>query len=161
MRRVMIATLCAACVGWPAPAQAQMQIQPMDDPPRVAVYWELGGNALFSLNVDYLVGDHTSVRLGGLALPLTDDPDQPWAVVFTVNHLFGDHGRYLEVGAGWVGLHRWGFDANATASAPTATVGYRVQTRSQFVRIGLTAPAPRPNEPRHHAVIGLSYGRTF
>jgi hypothetical protein len=162
MRRLIImAALCGACLARPASAQAQMQIQRMDDPPRLALYWELGGNALFSGNVDYMVADHTSVRLGGLAFPVTDDPAQPWAAVFTVNHLFGNRGRYLEVGAGWVGLHRYGFDANATASAPTATIGYRMQTRSQFVRVGLTAPAPRPNEPRHHAVLGLSYGRAF
>src|SRR5262245_61376431 len=161
MRRLAKAAVYLLCAAWPAPAHAQMQVTAMDDTPRRAFYWEGGGNALFTANFDVLVTEHTSVRMGGLAVPVTDDPQQPWAAVFTVNHLFGDCGHFLEVGVGWVGLHRWGFDVNETVWAPTATIGYRAQTRTQFVRVGLTAPPPRPNEPRHHAVLGLSYGRAF
>jgi hypothetical protein len=160
MRPMLIAAFLI-CSGWPVRAHAQMQVERIDDPPRLALFWELGGNTLFSGNVDYLVAEHTSVRAGGLAFPVTDDPKQPWAAVITVNQLFGDCGRYLEVGAGWVGVHRFGFDQIATVWAPTATIGYRVQTRERFLRVSLTAPAPRPNQPRHHAVIGLSYGRAF
>jgi hypothetical protein len=147
----------------PARAQAQppVQVTVVDDTPRFAFYWEAGGNALFTGNFDVLVTERTSLRVGGLAVPVTDDPQVPWAAVITVNHLFGDCGHFLEVGTGWVGLHRWGFDGNDTVWAPTATIGYRVQTRNQFMRIGLTAPAPRPHESRHHAVVGLSFGRAF
>jgi hypothetical protein len=161
MRRMLIGAVVLVCAGWPVRAHAQMQLEQIDDPPRLALFWELGGNALFSGNLDYLVAEHTSVRVGGFAFPLTDDSGPPWAAVLTVNQLFGDCGHYLEVGAGWVGLHRFGFDQNTTVWAPTATVGYRVQTRQRFLRVSLTAPAPRPNEPRHHAMIGLSYGRAF
>ena len=165
MRPLAMAAVCVICVAGAAhaqtPAQAPVQVTAVDDTPRFAFYWEGGGNALFTGNIDVLVTEHTSIRVGGLTFPVTDEPPLPWAAVFTINRLFGDDGHFLEVGTGWVGLHRWGFDANETVWAPTATIGYRVQTRSRFLRVGLTAPAPRPHESRHHVVVGLSFGRAF
>ena len=170
MRRLVVTAVCVLCAASPARAQAYVPPPPPalrrvtaeeDTTPRFVWYWEGGGNALFTGNLDVLVTKRTSVRVGGLTFPVSDDPQLPWAAVFTVNRLFGDDGHFLEVGVGLVGVHRWGFDANETVWAETATIGYRRQTRSQLLRVGLTAPPPRPNEPRHHAVLGLSYGHTF
>jgi hypothetical protein len=167
MRRLVMTAMSVVCAVSSAQAQAQMpppalmRVTAEEDIPRFAWYWEGGGNALFTGNLDVLVTERTSVRVGGLTFPVNDDPQLPWAAVVTVNRLFGDCGNFLEVGVGWVGLHRWGFDENETVWAPTATIGYRRQTRTQFVRFGLTAPPPRPNEQRHHAVLGLSFGRAF
>jgi hypothetical protein len=154
--------MCAALLvmGASSTAFGQMQVQRIDDPPRVAAFWELGGPALFSANIDVMATDHTSVRAGGLALFLTDDTDAPWSGLAMVNRLFGRDGHYLETGIGVVAMHRF-TDVRATAVGATAAIGYRVQTRKQFGRIGLSAPPPRPDGRRSRPVMAISYGRTF
>jgi hypothetical protein len=146
---------------WCTAAQAQMQVTRIDDPPRIAAYWELGGSAVFSGNVDVLVADHTSLRAGGLLALMSDDPDIPWNALFTVNRLFGANGHYLEVGAGVVAMHRLGFEGRGTAAGTTASIGFRLQTRHQFMRIAVSAAPPRLSGPRASPVMGLSWGRTF
>jgi len=160
-RAVTAAIVLATAIALPAPALAQMQVQRIDDPPRYAAYWEFGGSGIFTGNFDMLVADHTSVRLGGLVFLLSDDPDVPWNGIATVNRLIGDRGHYLEIGAGLVAQHRWGFDEHATAAALTANVGYRMQTRHGFGRIALSTAPPAPGRKRRWPIAGISWGRTF
>jgi hypothetical protein len=160
MKRLLIrGALVTIGAGWPSGAVAQMQIQRVDDPPRIAAYWEAGGNAWFSGNVDVLVAPHTSVRVGGLVWP-TDGPDVPWNGLVMVSQLFGGHGHYLEAGVGVVAMHL--FDgSSATTVGPTATVGYRIQTERRFARITLTPAPPRSDGGRRRPIFGVSVGRTF
>ena len=163
MRRCLIASLAAAAAMLPATALAQMQISRMDDPPRTAVYLELGGNAMFSTNVDVLVAPHTSIRVGGFVSPVTLTlglDDSPWNALVMANQLFGSGGRYVEVGVGIVALHRFN-DLEATAAGVTSSVGYRIQSKRQFGRIVLTPSAPRADRGRRRAVVGFSYGIAF
>jgi hypothetical protein len=143
-----------------ARAQGPMQVQRIDDPPRFAAYWELGGNARVSANVDVLVLPHTSIRAGGILVLLSDDPDLPWNGLVMVNHLFGDHGHYLETGVGVVAIHHFD-DSRATTIGPTATIGYRLQTRQRFLRFGLTPAPPRSDGRRRGPIFAISIGRTF
>ena len=149
----------------PATARAQgpMQIQQIDDPPRLAAYWEAGGSAWLSANIDVLVAPHTFVRFGGFTTP-AEVADLPWNALVMVNHLFGGDGQYLEAGVGLVAIHGFdhGFGRGPTINmGPTAAVGYRIQTRRHFVRIVLTPAPPRSDERRRGPMIGFSLGRTF
>src|SRR5262249_6436875 len=95
-------------IAQPSAAQQAMQVQRIDAPPRLAVYWELGGSALVSGNLDLLVTPHTSVRAGGFMFPLASDVEGiPWNGLLAVNRLFGDRGTYFEVGAGIVAMHNF------------------------------------------------------
>ena len=160
MRRLLIASLAAAAAMRPATALAQMQISRMDDPPRTAAYFEVGGNAMFSGNVDVLVAPHTSVRVGGFASPLTLNLGSPWNALLMANQLFGSDGHYVEVGVGIVALHRFD-ELEATAAGVTSSVGYRIQSKRQFGRVVLTPSPPRADHRRRRAVLGFSYGFTF
>jgi hypothetical protein len=153
-------TVLALCLCSVSSARAQMQVRQIDDPPPVATYWEFGGNAFLTGNVD-LVVKHNSLRAGGLAWLLSDDPNIPWNAVLMVSRLFGTGGRYLETGVGVVAMHRFGFDNDMTSVGPTATVGYRLQTRRRFARLGLTLAPPRPDGRRQRPMLGISFGRTF
>jgi hypothetical protein len=156
----ILGVIVAIGAGWPSRALAQMQIQQIDDPPRVAVFFETGGNAILSGSVDVLVAPHTSVRAGGFMWPFPDIPAGPWNGLVMVNQLFGGHGHYVEAGVGLVAIH--GFDETwGIAVGPTATIGYRIQTRRRFARIGLTPSAPRSDGRRRRPAVGFSIGRTF
>jgi hypothetical protein len=149
----------------PATARAQgpMQIQRIDDPPRIAAYAELGGSAWLSANVDVLVAPLTYVRFGGFATP-AELTDLPWNALVMVNHLFGSGGHYLETSVGLVAIH--GFDhgigqGRTINMGPTAAVGYRIQTKRHFARIVLTPAPPLSGGRRRGPMIGFSLGQTF
>ncbi len=146
----------------PAPAAAQMQITEIDDPPRVAFYWEAGGTAGFAPNIDVLVAPHTSIRAGGLLYPFTDDGNVPWTALASLNQLFGRSGHYVEAGIGFVAAHRWWDDtSHVTHDAWFAALGYRLQKKRSFMRVGLTTPPPREHPPAWRPVAAISFGRTF
>jgi hypothetical protein len=157
-RLVILSVFVVIAAASPAKALAQMQIQQVDDPPRRVMYWEAGGNAQYSANVDVLILSHTSVRAGGLVFIPIEDTHVPWSGIVMVNQLFGGHGHYLEVGVGTVAMH---LEAGRSANGSTATIGYRLQTRRSFARIGLTPAPPRPDRHRRGPTFGLSLGAAF
>jgi len=160
--RWIVAATMVLVITRAAPAFAQMRITEIDDPPRLAFYWEAGGASGFTPNLDLLVAPHTSVRVGGLLYPFTDDGDAPWTALASVNQLFGQHGHYLEAGVGVVAAHRWLDDTSrATDSAPFAALGYRLQKKREFMRVGVTTPPPRDDRRSWRPVAAISFGRTF
>jgi hypothetical protein len=141
---------------WPSSARAQMLIEKIDDPPRVAGYLEFGGNtAAVSLNLDVLVAPHTSIRAGGFAFVFDSDY---WNGLIMVNQLFGRGGDYLEVGAGFV--TRGGTDLR-TGAGPTLSAGYRRQSRRSFFRVGVASTASSAGGRGWHPVLAISGGGTF
>ena len=159
MKRLLMLSV-AIVVGaiWPAEARGQMQIQRIDDPPRFAAYWEFGGNVTLSANLDVLILSHTSVRVGGFLFLPIDDPHVPRNGIVTINHLIGGHGHYLEIGAGGVATH---LIPDHYGAGPTATIGYRIQTRDRFARVGVTMSPPRTDGRQRGPTAGFSLGRTF
>ncbi len=160
-REMAMAALAVVLAAWPAAAQQVMQIQTIDDPPRLAAYWELGGNAFVSGNLDLLVTPHTSVRAGAIMIPLASDVEGiPWNGLLTVNRLFGDRGKYFEVGAGVVAIHSFD-DRMRTYTGPTANLGFRIQTPRRFLRATVAASPPAAKGNGRFPIFGVSFGRTF
>jgi hypothetical protein len=148
-------------------AQRPVSFEKVDDPPRGAAYWELGGNAMIpccTANVDWLMTPHWSIRSGLGVFPYTDDVVL-WGGVLMSNYLIGSHGRYLEAGAGIVKGTGPGMVVH---TGPTVTLGYRLQRRDRLFRVSFT-PVLQPftrsfTDPRGKDLIpsfGISWGVTF
>lgn len=160
-RKTAMAAVVVLLAARPTAAQQVMQIQRIDDPPRFAAYWELGGNASLSGNLDLLVAPHTSLRAGAMWIPLASDPDGfPWNGLLTVNQLFGDRGVYFEVGAGAVAIHNFD-DRMQTYTGPTANLGLRIQKPHRFLRVTVAASPPASKADGRFLTFGVSFGRTF
>ena len=150
--------VAALCLCWPTLARAQMQVRQVDDPPPLASYPEFGLDGLdglATLNVE-LVVKHTALRAGGFAWLVSAEPDIPWNAILMVSRLFGSKGRYFDAGVGGVAIHD-----GVTRIKPTATVGYRIQTRRRFARVGATLSPPRPGGHRARPGFNFSIGQTF
>jgi len=155
-RLVMLSVLVAVGAAWPVRASAQMRVTKIDDPPRIAEYVEFGGNTgAISANLDVLVASHTSIRGGGL-LFIFDSTY--WNSLIMVNQLFGTHGHYLEVGAGFVAT---GSTGQPDGAGPTLSIGYRLQTRQGLFRLSAASTPARAGGHGWRPMLGMSVGKTF
>jgi len=161
--RMVVAALLAAVVWRPVPAAAQFQISQVDDPPRLAGYFEVGGASRVSLNMDALVRPELSVRVGGILPMASNENDPSWNAIVTVSRLFGSDGSYLETGLGIVWDHNFGSESDpATRAGATASIAYRRQTRHGIGRVGISTPPPRHSPfESWYPVMFFSYGMTF
>jgi hypothetical protein len=160
MIRFVPLLLVALMLSLPPAAAAQMRVEQIDDPPPLATYSELGGNAYLSFNVDMLVVPHLSIRAGGFVWPLSVGK-VPWSGVLMMNRLIGTAGHYLEIGAGGAAFNWFqDYDQAATVAA-TATVGYRYQRDGRIARMGFTPIFAPLGGRRWQPNWGVSYGRTF
>lgn len=126
-----------------------MIVQPDDQPP-LAAYFEGGGTLGFSANIETPLSSHTTMRIGGLMFPV-DDGGPSWSALVSVNRLFGGDGRYVEIGAGVaVGHCWWDCDRHPTQFTPSIDIGYRLQNRTGFFRIGLATAPSRLIDQRWH-----------
>ena len=139
---------------------------------RHGIFLELGGNGfLYSVNYDYKLADHVSVRVGGMYIGArvreADTRASMVVVPITANYLVGSGSSRLELGVG-VTLARVGGDLGDSEGpfeesglgSITSTIGYRLQPRDGgfLFRIGFT---PHFNGDSIEPWAGLSLGATF
>ena len=139
---------------------------------RHGIFLELGGNGLlYSVNYDYKLADHVSVRAGGMYVGArvrsADVRGSIMVVPLMANYLLGSGSSRLELGvgvtlariAGDVGDSEGPFSESGLGSF-TSTIGYRLQPRDGgfLFRIGFT---PHFNGDSIEPWAGLSLGATF
>jgi hypothetical protein len=158
------------------PAVVTAQEGAAEPRPHSAVYAELlGQGLLYSLNYEYLLSNHVSLRAGFTSWSLPTFPFLPGNMTFTgfplmVNYLAGEGSNHLELGVGiipgtvsFTGEETF-FGSNISGSKTvvigTGTFGYRLQPpEGGFIfRIGLV---PLIGSGGARVSIGLSTGWAF
>jgi len=145
MRTLLLTLAAVASLSMPSYAQTDELLEP-----KRIVYFELGGNALFSVNVEDVIADKLTARFGGMLVPGAA------IATITVNKLFGARNQYFVLGLGaTVGAGETEFKA-ATA---TATIGYRyMRSSGLFFQLAST---PFFTRSATQGWSGISVGKSF
>lgn len=156
-------------VSKPRPSFVHLQKDSLTDQPGKAVYAELGGKGIYSLNVDFPINSHHrySVGITQLDYDIAEHEDFRLTPLGALTagamyyYLYGSDRAFLELGAGVSVYHRLDLDLhNDSHVSLHGVIGYRYQKKDGLIfRAGFT-PFVRTNG-LFLPLIGVSVGYSW